>query len=169
MSSSRFIHRLLLPAIAATMLAQAACGGGGTTITEPSRSASPTIAQDSRAAWLDLAKCMRANGFSTFPDPVEIRSGVWAIPPGVDETIPAACDQLFRTAKQATNSDSAPTAEEMAKLRQYASCMRDNGLSNFPDPDEDGNFGPDAQQPDDSTYRTAHDACKKYAPPSRPK
>jgi hypothetical protein len=158
----------MLAVVGAAMMALTACDGG-TSGAQATASPTASIAADSRAAWLDLARCMRTNGSPNYPDPVQNDRGVWNIPPGANDPIPAACDQLFRKAKQATNAAGGPSAEEMTKLRRYAACMREHGLRNFPDPDEDGNFGPEAQQEADSTYRTAHEACKQYAPPPRPK
>jgi hypothetical protein len=170
MNPRRLSNPRMLAVVGAAMIALTACDGGtANTVTSASPTAPSTIPADSRAAWLDLAKCMRANGSPNFPDPVQNAGGVWALAPDVNEEIPAACDQLFRNAKQSTNAASGPSTEDMAKLRRYAACMREHGLRNFPDPDEDGNFGPQAQQPEDATYRTAHEACKQYAPPPRPK
>jgi hypothetical protein len=56
----------------------------------------------------------------------------------------------------------------MTKLRTFAKCIREHGVPNFPDPDEDGNFDlPDGM--DDAALRDAQTACKQYAPPQRPK
>jgi hypothetical protein len=115
---------------------------------------------------------MRANGYPNFPDPVENGQGGWEIPesPDVPATIdPPACAELVRNAKQGTEVANAPSAEDMAKLRQYASCMREHGAPNFPDPDSQGNFDLPPELRNDPARDTAHEACKQYAPPPRPK
>jgi hypothetical protein len=35
------------------------------------------------------------------------------------------------------------SAEELEKVQKYAKCMRSNGVPDFPDPNADGDFGPD--------------------------
>src|SRR5262249_10205300 len=49
------------------------------------------------------------------------------------------------------------TSGDMDKRRAYAQCMRDNGVSNFPDPDPNGRFGAghDAIDRDDPTFKAA--------------
>jgi hypothetical protein len=156
--------RTLAVVLATAMIAIAGCDNNTPSGAHPSASAST----DARAAWLDVAKCMRANGYPNFPDPVQIAQGVWDIPqstgdPAGDVNVPA-CDALIRKAKQGTNAAEQPSARDMAKLRQYAKCMRAHGMPNHPDPDSDGNFGVDDKSP---AWRTANEACKQYAPPQR--
>jgi hypothetical protein len=58
------------------------------------------------------------------------------------------------------------------KMRQFAKCMRDNGVENFPDPQEDGGImiqggGPgstDGLNPDDPTFKAAQEKCQSLLP-----
>jgi hypothetical protein len=148
------------------MIALAGCGQDA-----PSAQPSASPSFDPHAAWLDVARCMRANGYPNFPDPVENAQGSWVLP---NTGVPAkanvpACDALVRKAKQGTRAASVPSAQEMAKLRQYAKCMREHGMPNWPDPDSDGNFGVPHSDEVSPAGKAAAQACKQYAPPQRPK
>ncbi len=169
MNPRRLTNRLMIAAVAgAAMIALGGCGGDKPGATASS-SASPVTNDDARTAWLDVAKCMRSNGYPDFPDPQQNEFGVWDVSVPLDGSVPAPCDPLIRKAKTGSRGLSALTAEEMNKLRQYAKCMRENGLQNFPDPDEQGNFGSMAQFEGDPNYAKAQNACKQFAPPQRPK
>src|SRR5262249_12239596 len=58
------------------------------------------------------------------------------------------------------------TSGDMDKRRAYAQCMRDNGVSNFPDPDPSGRFGAghDAIDRDDPTFKAANEKCRDLLP-----
>jgi len=65
-----------------------------------------------------------------------------------------------------------PNPEMQEKMRQFAKCMRDNGVGNFPDPQEDGGImiqggGPgstDGLNPDDPTFKAAQEKCQSLLP-----
>jgi hypothetical protein len=157
--------RTVAVVLTAAMIALAGCDNNTRSGAQPS--ASPSV--DARAAALDVAKCMRANGYPNFPDPVQNAQGQWMWPQTADLPASAdvpACNDLVKKAKQAMKVADQPSAQDMAKLRQYAKCMREHGMPNHPDPDSDGNFGVDDKTP---AWRTANEACKQYAPPQRPK
>ena len=80
-----------------------------------------------------------------------------------------ACNTLARQAKQAAREAARPSAQEMAKLRRYAKCMREHGAPNWPDPDSDGNFNVPPELRDSGSRGAPHAACKQYEPPLRPK
>jgi hypothetical protein len=155
----------MLVVVGAALAALAGCDGGTPTAVP---SASPSV--DVRAAWIAVANCMRANGSADFPDPVQNDEGDWNVPEIPNPPpVPPACADLVRKAKQATRDRTAPTAEEMAKLRNHAKCMREHGVPNHPDPDEDGNFGVPEQMGHDPAFPPAYEACKQYLPPMPPK
>jgi hypothetical protein len=160
----------MLTVAAVAMTALAGCGGGPRSHTQPS--ASPSV--NGHATALDLSKCMRGNGYPNFPDPVQDDEGAWTIPevPGLP-TSTTVCDLLWRSFKQ-YDQDRRRSLLDMPKRRDYAKCMREHGVPDFPDPDEDGNFDlPDrvrqAVTNNDPTVRAARTACEKYAPPVAPK
>lgn len=54
---------------------------------------------------------------------------------------------------------------------QFAECMRENGVPDFPDPSEDGRImmrvGPGGIQADPATLEAAQQACQEFAPEGR--
>jgi hypothetical protein len=65
----------------------------------------------------------------------------------------------------AQGAGTSTTANPVEAGRQYAQCMRDNGVSDFPDPDADGRFsGIGHEQQDTPTYKAAAEKCRALAP-----
>jgi hypothetical protein len=65
---------------------------------------------------------------------------------------------------KSSSSSSNPTLEKAVK---YAQCMRENGVTNFPDPNKNGRFviaagGPNRNSPQ---FKKAQQACKSQEPP----
>jgi hypothetical protein len=63
-----------------------------------------------------------------------------------------------------SGSNANPTLEEAVK---YAQCMRENGVTSFPDPDKNGRFmiaagGPNRNSPQ---FKKAQQMCKSQEPP----
>ncbi|GAA3260496.1 hypothetical protein ACFO1B_56200 [Dactylosporangium siamense] len=129
--------RLLVVAGAATIVL-AGCGGGDAGNGSPKATASAT--PDGQAAALNFAKCLRENGQPNFRDPVKNDQGAWDFPDAVG-TVPDACADLARQAKSGGGQTQPKlTSDDMAKLRQFAACMRNAGVADFPDPRDDGTF-----------------------------
>jgi hypothetical protein len=69
------------------------------------------------------------------------------------------------------NSGDNTTASNQEKAVKFAQCMRENGVSQFPDPDASGHLTVDAVingssiDPDGPTWNQALDACKGLQPP----
>jgi hypothetical protein len=167
MNTRRFTNPAMLVVSGLAVIALAACSGGHSSTPHPSASASGAI--DTRTAWLAVANCMRANGYPNFPDPVQ-DGNVWLIPDsGSNIKAPDACAQLVGQAKKATTDANRPSAADMAKYRDYAKCMRDQGVHNFPDPDENGDFNVPEDIRGTAAVTAAHNACKHYLPPQPPK
>lgn len=90
-------------------------------------------------AVLAYAQCMRENGFTEFPDPT---------PDGrLQMRVNPQSAPRFRAASQACRdlappgfSDDKPSAEQMEVLLDLSACMRENGMSGFPDPSSSGHF-----------------------------
>jgi hypothetical protein len=63
------------------------------------------------------------------------------------------------------------TASNQEKAVKFAQCMRENGVSQFPDPDASGNLTIDGVlngssiDPNSSTWQQASSACKGLQPP----
>jgi hypothetical protein len=113
--------------LAAAALLAAACGGGG----------SPTATgthQTRLQQALAYARCMRAHGAPSYPDPNS--SGVFLVTPAnnSDFNAPAsarrACDHLLPQAPPLTP---AQQKQQDRKNLAFAGCMRRHGFPTFPD------------------------------------
>ncbi len=89
---------------------------------------------------MKFSVCMRSHGLSDFPDPTVGSNGLpsWS---GVSNQAPA-----YKAARQVCKKDlpdiglhtSAVNATANAAALEYATCMRSNGVPNFPDPNGQG-------------------------------
>jgi hypothetical protein len=90
-----------------------------------------------------FAQCMRTNGVSAFPDPDA--SGQLTIDGVVNGSSLNPNTPAFQQALSACKGLEPPgfmgttrTAQQQEAALKFAQCMRDNGVSNFPDPTPDG-------------------------------
>jgi hypothetical protein len=154
----------------AMILALAGCKGDSDKMAEPGGSSAPSgVAADARAAWLKYSQCVRANGYPDYPDPQENQRGDWVIPDSAPQVEIEACSALFMQAKQLTGQAQLPSAEEMAKRRQFAACVRQNGVPTYPDPNEEGSFELTDEDRANPKLNEAREACKQFAVPQKPK
>jgi len=154
--------------LGAVLLLLAGCDPAGGRAGGP---ASPSRSTDSAPA-LEVARCMRANGFPDFPDPVRNDDGTWIFPESAGEWVPPEPCRPLVGAWKRTISGKGITPEEIAKIRDHARCMREHGIPDFPDPDEEGNLEiPERLRglENDPTLLAAKDACASLLPPKRPK
>lgn len=127
----------------------------GTTPAPPTTgSASPTAnpagnpggsyEQRSMAWGRRLAKCAREHGFTDFPDPQFIRDQQDVDFPVADkgelERALTACRQVLREKPPRPPDKKPPSAQRLAQMRKYSACMRQHGVSEFPDPKANGTF-----------------------------
>ncbi|MDW5324482.1 hypothetical protein [Plantactinospora sp. KLBMP9567] len=106
---------------------------------------------------------MRDNGLPNFPDP-EIGDGAIRMraPDGTDraklEAAHKKCQEYLPSGGEPPRLD--PQAQQ--RMREYARCMRENGVPRFPDPEADGGIriegGPDLD-PQSETFKAAERAC----------
>jgi hypothetical protein len=70
-----------------------------------------------------------------------------------------------------SSNDGNTTAANQEKAVKFAQCMRENGVSQFPDPDASGNLTIDgvlngsSLDPDSPEWQQALDSCKDLQPP----
>jgi hypothetical protein len=107
--------------------------GGGTTST-----GLPTPGPS--GSGLAFARCMRANGVPNFPDPSP-GPGLLFSTAGINPSAPAVkaaqakCRRLVPIGgPPGPGSTTHPSAQTLAKLVRIARCMRNHGVSQFPDP-----------------------------------
>jgi hypothetical protein len=128
---------LLIPAVAG-------CGSQ-----PPTGSASGATASASNDAPFQYARCIRAHGVPSFPDPLITTT------PGstsVRQMAPASVANApkFKTAEKACQSlEPGPNSGSSdhhgpsgAVLLAFTRCLRSHGLSGFPDPDRNGRISP---------------------------
>jgi hypothetical protein len=136
--------------VAALLVGTAACSKPsagtspptGSTATGSKAAASSGPSADELAVWRRFSACMRSNGMPSFPDPVR-DSGTGKVRiPGVDKLprgrAERACESILRKIPSAGVREF--PAAELAKLREFSTCMRANGLRDWPDPTADGAF-----------------------------
>jgi hypothetical protein len=126
-----------------------------------------------REQMLAYSRCMREHGISDFPDPNS--DGGLTLNAGPNSDL-APDNPQFQAADQACkrlqpNGGEAPKAdpELRAKMLKYAACMRDHGISDFPDPNENGQLQIEATPgsdlgPDNPQFQSADAACKHFLP-----
>lgn len=114
------------------------------------------------------AKCMRSHGLPNFPDPDA--GGAIRITGGPGDGLSPDSAQ-FKAAQQACKAHEpkagagAPKVDRNAAVR-YAKCMREHGVTKFPDPDPQGGIKLNANDVDQNSpqFKAAADACAKYQP-----
>jgi hypothetical protein len=134
----------------------------------PSATASATHdALSDQEHMLKFAQCMREHGID-MPDPAPGQGGGIKLPPGVDpkkvQDAQQQCKKYLPNGGEPTKAD----PHQAEQMRKFAQCMRDHGVTNFPDPDENGGIqisgGNGVFNPNDPTFQAAQTACEKYRP-----
>lgn len=137
------------------------------------------VSDDPEERMRQFAQCMRDNGID-MSDPEVIAGGgavqpaIPANPGGEQEGPPSAeLQEKLQKANEAcqhlmpeggTQGQADPEAVE--KMRNFAKCMRENGIENFPDPQPDGGMavGPDTGiDPRDPAFQEAAKKCREQA------
>src|SRR5262249_4815596 len=121
------------PLAALAMVAVFSAGCGGTRSSGGTNTASP------HAKAVKFAECMRANGVSAFPDPDApgaVTIDAVANRPSL-HTSSAACAQAISACKDLEPPGFVGhkrSAQEQDGALQFAQCIRENGVKDFPDP-----------------------------------
>jgi hypothetical protein len=129
--------RTLAAALAGVVTAVAvlpACSSG---------SGTPSPADSEDQVWLAITHCIRTHGMPQWPDPVTGPDGHLMFPADAPHTtaqVQAACRSLFAQLPADAGATPPPSAADLTKLREFAVCMRRNGVPDWPDPDASGNF-----------------------------
>jgi hypothetical protein len=132
-----------LAALAMVALIGAGCSNGsaenGSTGTGSSTGNTNATNRDTAVTF---AECMRDNGVTEFPDP-NASGGDQEFVEAIDKLDPSSA--AFKKAVGACKDLQPPgllggeaSPEEMTERLEFAQCMRDNGVKDFPDPLKDG-------------------------------
>lgn len=122
---------MLILAIAAALLTLAACGGSPA---QP-RAASVTVVA---AGWHRYVQCVRDHGVPDEPDPKVDDHGRVTFPDSAPR-VPDAVTQACAPALDGIPTQP-PAAVDVAARIRFAQCMRQQGITDFPDPDAQGRF-----------------------------
>lgn len=101
---------------------------------------STTAASETEQAMLEFAQCMRGNGVPTFPDPTANADGTFgfARPQGVPSSVLddalASCEAEADAIGIGPGSSGPDDTDVQDGLLDFSRCMRENGISEFPDP-----------------------------------
>ena len=155
----------------------AGCGstGGNHTASTPGTARSgATNTSTTRAKAVKFAECMRANGVSAFPDPDA--SGALTIDAVANGSALNTNSAGFKHALSACKdlepsgfTGNQRTPQEQKAALEFAQCIRDNGVRDFPDPSKtdplvDTNRTPSAATPGGMTIlNAAMRKCGQYA------
>jgi hypothetical protein len=138
-------------------------GAGATRSTDPSAPAA-----DKQERGRQFAQCLRDHGVDV-PDPDEDKA---LVRDGADvdkhrlQAATEAC-RAFAPADEAKTHELTPA--ELEQLRQFAQCLRDHGVPDWPDPEPDGGFGDDpavVQAKNSPHMRAAMETCQSLLPGS---
>jgi hypothetical protein len=88
-----------------------------------------------QSAFIGFSKCMRAHGVTNFPDPsggggIQLNNSIDTQAP-VFRTAQTACSKLLPGGGPGNHK---PSATQIADVRKTAECMREHGVSGYPDP-----------------------------------
>ena len=169
----------LVGAVVALTLAVAACGGGGkangvASLSGSGKATATTSASssyDDRQKALAWARCMRQHGIN-LPDP---KFDAWGhsqqqLPSGAQTKSPKfkAADQACQKYLPNGGASEKPNPQEQQQMLQFARCMRQHGIADFPDPDNGHFQWPGSPERDTPKFKAAQQACERAVPPARP-
>jgi hypothetical protein len=164
---------ILIPALLLSGLA--GCGSAGAhpaTATTPSTATATQILAIGQA----YARCLRDHGVPDFPDPqvsgghlvlggINDDSAKQALQ--VNQDAAAACQSILdQLPPSALKAQATFSAADLQQLLQFAQCVRQHGVPDWPDPKADGSFPIDgtplyAQRKSDRVH-AAFDQCRQY-------
>lgn len=138
-------HRQLIAvaivAVAAFALLAAGCGGGGSPRVANVSTSTTAVTTTLQSGAVAFTRCMRSNGVQNFPDPPGIGARIGKATPqhlGVSSSRFDAAVSACRGLLPNAGGDQQQTAQQrhtqLADELSFARCMRNHGVSRFPDP-----------------------------------
>jgi hypothetical protein len=132
-----------LATLAIVVVISVGCSNGPAETGSSSGGAGDNVAASSRQKAVTFAECMRDNGVSDFPDPDA--SGQLSLDgvlngSSLDPNSPAWTNAIgvCKDLQPPGFTGNTRTAPQQEAALKFAQCIRDNGVSDFPDPTPDG-------------------------------
>ncbi len=134
-------------------------------------SQTPSVRQQAQAVWLDYARCVRAHGAPSFPDPQVSSDGKANFGSSTQIKSEAsqaqgACGSILSRLPASARGAAPVTAAELHQEVLFAQCMRQHGLAQWPDPKPDGTFPlsgtPYAAEGKTGPVLAGMQACRQY-------
>lgn len=121
-----------------------------------------------------FAECMREHGIDMpDPDPDSKGFGI-AIPQGTSKPEADAAIEACKEFMPGGGEPVQASPEQLAAMREFAKCMRENGIENFPDPSTEGGIqigsnrdDPNSIDPESQEFKDAQNACEDLMPEPR--
>jgi hypothetical protein len=139
----RVEHLWPLAALAMLAVIVAGCSNGSADTSNSAATSGGNSTAATHEKAVKFAECMRANGVSAFPDPDA--SGALTIDGVLNGSSLDPSTAAWKTAIGACKDLEPPgfmggkvTAEQRKPRLEFAQCIRDNGVKDFPDPTPDG-------------------------------
>ncbi len=155
------------------LAALAGCGHGGA---HPAASPAPTGMTDAQilAIGQQFAQCLRSHGLPDLPDP-QVSGGelTWgsdnqAVKDGLSGSQAAqdACRPILDRLPATAHHGASYSAADIQHLIQFAQCLRQHGVPEWPDPKADGTFPlrgtPLEREGKSPRMQAAIQACQQY-------
>lgn len=146
----------------------------GPTVAGAGSTTSATSASGPHASALAYSQCMRGHGITDFPDPDSSgQIDLKALHPSPTSDL-SAQNPRFHAAQQACQAlqpteSAGQQHQDAVQALKWAQCFRSHGITQFPDPDSNGEFhvggiradGIDVTSPQ---FQAAAAACRQYQP-----
>ncbi|MGI5226307.1 hypothetical protein [Actinoallomurus sp. CA-142502] len=164
-----------LLAVAAAAFGTAGCGGSGGSSSASSSTAAGGKATTSTKA-VRYAQCMRTHGVPSFPDPTADGRSTIIMKKGTDMDPDSpkfkAAQQACKAYAPSGQARGAQDPKQQAQMLKYVTCMRQNGVPDFPDPQNGAIIfkgGPgQGVDPNSPQFKAATQKCQKLLPAGAP-
>jgi hypothetical protein len=173
MTNTKFVRGLMALPLLTAVACLAACSGGSASpgvaaVGTPTVSASATSTLSSYQRSLAFAKCIRAHGVPSFPDPQQSGGGISiGSGSGYNPSSPAFQAALTACESLSPGASSSRPAFDPAKIAAWTTCLRDHGMPKLPDPENMGNgvaINLNGTPYSQTTAQAAETACQSDSP-----
>jgi hypothetical protein len=143
-------RRLLRSPIGTLALLVTLAAGCSSADPHSSAGTSGPAAGDAVAVWRQFVSCARSHGIANLPDPTVDSQGSASFPganaqndwnhPTDVPAVQQSCGPILDRLPGASPAPAPPNSAHFQVLLSFASCMRHHGITDWPDPNADGQF-----------------------------